>query len=50
MTAKAARTYVDIELDSVLRLTRLIRMEAEELSRETPAALPAAKSRAKRKR
>jgi hypothetical protein len=50
MTAKAAGSYVDVELDSVMRLTRLIRMEAEELARETSAAPTAAKSRAKRKR
>jgi hypothetical protein len=43
------RSYVDVELDSVMRLTRLIRMEAEELARETSAP-PEAKSRAKRKR
>jgi hypothetical protein len=50
MTAKAAGAYVDVELDSVMRLTRLIRMEAEELSRETSATPPKAKSRVTRKR
>jgi hypothetical protein len=49
MTAKKARTFVDVELDSVMRLTRLIRMEAEELARETSTPQPKAKSRPKRK-
>jgi hypothetical protein len=50
VTAKTARAYVDVELDSVMRLTRLIRMEAEELARETSASQTQPKPRTKRKR
>ena len=49
MTTKKARSYVDVELDSVMRLTRLIRMEAEELAREIAAPPTKAKSRPRRK-
>jgi hypothetical protein len=49
MTTKKARAYVDVELDSVMRLTRLIRMEAEELAREASAPRTTAKSRPRRK-